>query len=1404
MGSSNSIISLSGVLGNASLTSVAPPEDNYAGSPVSPTSDTINPTFTADGTINLESKDLAWEAMLEAKDAGVIHINALNSDTYVLANDYLNFSDADNYVSNYKVYGNSGNSGYQFNAFNPSFDSAASAGKASFTFSEAHMLLPGLDDGQYKEITINYTPNNEDSKTLYIDLTNGGQQTLSTGAQVKDYINAYLGVTTTDTITPNYIFKSIANHVANNAGDHAGFKAGIVTDNASLLAPNTLIIGNYNAVQIDSVTCVSGPRPGASGSTINLQVNINNNYADSLEFLDFKGDGSTYLPGNSNAHLEYFSPNFLHASKLYNIANTNLDRYKIHEQGGNSSVYESNHFVLSGANDKNFVKLDAGIRDTDTLSFFVPNSESTVAGDPTADADYNLLGTDSTGVTAYTKINNIEIIDAAGYGTNNIQLNQTAVKFITEEKSSNTWALSIKGDAVDTVTLSDEANWQYSGIIDMGTHLNPSENSAVLVEAEATKTQYGNILYQYTYNTSPQTYLYISASIGTHPDWYYTGTTSNDSLELPDTQFGSVNFGDGTDTLEMHSGLSAKTQDFTGEGGDLANVEIINFTNTYYTSYDSYDSNVNYTNDDIGKATGAGINTAVSVDNIIVDKTFVGAATDSNNILSLIGDNEDNVTITNVSTEWTFMGEVVEKGDLSAYDFYQYKTDSGIVLNIEQEMTDNTGIYYNGWAGDDLIEPFSATYDGIDGGAGTDSLGFNEATQNYASTLSNISNIEVIDGRTHSGATTITIDKTSAGSMTDSNNTLYIIGDASDIVAFSDESTNWTYVTSIDASTSNNSLKDFSYNQYQSVTGGITVNIQSTLNHPGIFYHGGSEDNKYTVSSLASFSFMKGGDGTDWLQVSSDDYNFTATSTTAISATATMDDMEVIDSRGDAGTNVVTLNQAAITAISDSNNIITLFGDASDSVALADLASNWSWVGKVNGGLDFTGMQFYQYQSLDGTATLNVHDTITTRPAVYAIGDIGNSQRDDVLLLENMNFAKVDGKLGTDTLVVDDSANVGTLDFSAVTTVANIEVIDISDTASGVTTSASSIKVSEDFVYNGTDADNGLLLLGDSGDSLSFLDASQWSYAGYLAAGGDWPAIHAYQATSNSQTVTLYADTDFGGPMVDAKGSTSNDVINVKDKEDVNIDGQSGFDTLTTSGDTAAIDLTSGKTVQGIDLINITNSSAETLTFNAAAVDASDNDTIYVQGDSTDTVNGSSGDNWVLTGRANFDNAPDMYVYQADNSGNTVSLYVQTDLLQSSLYQTSGGSNADDILKVKDTAFGSMDGSSGFDRLLFLQQGDVDLSNLAGGNTLSSIEAIDTTNGVSNSLTVDADLVAQINSGNDLYVMGDSSDSLNLSGWTAGGSTVMNANLTWNSYTSTASGGETVTVYADSQVTATT
>lgn len=1388
LGSGSALSNIDGILGNVSNQAIVPPTDSAMGDASSHANpiESIAQTITIDGTINLSARDLAWHKLLNPgendhlsdTDNYILTVNALSTDSYSLENDQLVFSDAENYKHSYYTEDNSGiRNAYDYNPVTSVFN---------FSKAELRFDVNVLSAADTATLVITY----DTDKTINIDLSG-----LTTFAALTDKINSDLGLTS----IPTGSTIDSSEHFAKSTD---GFRATYYQSSEPVplgVDLQTILIGNYNDLNFVSAT-LTITKSGESDTNIN--ATIENNFSIDYINLLFKGDGQLYLPGNSNASQEYYSPDHLHSANLYNMGNTNISRFSIEgigaEDVGPSNLSKADeHFAVSGANDSNFVSFSAGTGDTDTLSFYVPNADPLQEGSTTENADYDLVSSN-----AYSKIQNIEIIDAVGYGTNNIQLNKDAVVSLSE-KVDGAWNLWVKGDNVDTLTLTDASQWTYNRLIDMDSYsINiwvNGDDTGIDRVTPATKTQFGNILYQYqTTNGSNTVYLNVSAEIGTHPDWYYSGTANADAIELPDTQFGSVDFADGVDTLVIHSGLASKTQDFTNQGGALSNVEIINFTNTYITSYSP----------DV---------TAVSIDAINMDKTFVAAATDANNSLSLLGDNEDYVTVTNIATEWTVLGQVLAStsgtGHLTDYNFYQYQSDNGVILNIETEVATHTdpskttGIYYNGWSGDDHITPFSTTYDGIDGGADTDSLGFNEANQDFTSGLGQIDNIEIIDGRTHNGDTTITLNKTAITAMTDSNNILSVIGNSSDSLNLSDANSNWNFVTSIPASTSDGSLSDFDFYQYQSLAENITLNVQSSLNHPGIFFNGDSTDNQFVSPSL-SINFINAGAGTDWLLISSDDYNFTSSTTTTVAAVNSIDDLEVIDGRGDSANNIITLNQAAVVAMTDSNNKMTVFGDGGDSVALADIDSNWSWVGKVDGGLDFTGMQFYQYQSLDGSATLNIHDNIpaSNRPAVHVIGDIGNSQRDDILLLENMNFSSVNGKLGTDTLVVDDSANVGSLDFSTLTSISNLEVIDISNNASGVIQSASAINISADFVYNASDADNWLLLLGDTTDSLNFSNSSNWSYAGFLDATGDWPTLHAYQATSNNNTVTLYVDTEIGNgvPVVDAKGSSGNDVIRINDKEDVNIDGQSGFDAIQTTGNTASIDLTLGKTVQGIELINLSNSQAETLHFNTASVNSADNNSLYVQGDSNDTLMADSSDGWTISGRANFDNAADMYIYQADHQGNSVSLYVQTDLLQSSLYTSPSASASDDILKVKDLNFGHLDAGSGSDRLLLLQEGNIDLANLASTNSLTNLEILDASNGVTNNLTINGDFVNHVHPSNTLYVMGDSNDNLALSGWTQGASTTVNANLTWDSYTSTASNGEVVNLYADSQINTTT
>ena len=188
-----------------------------------------------------------------------------------------------------------------------------------------------------------------------------------------------------------------------------------------------------------------------------------------------------------------------------------------------------------------------------------------------------------------------------------------------------------------------------------------------------------------------------------------------------------------------------------------------------------------------------------------------------------------------------------------------------------------------------------------------------------------VTGIEVIDGTAHSGATTITVSEAlvdSAGGV------LSIIGDTgSDSLALSDQS-NWSWAGEISA---------FGVTQYQytSVDGSATLNVQKDFaSTPGIFFNGTTGDDTFTAPDL-SFEYLHGDAGTDWLEVTSDDYDFTASG-----VAAKITDLEVIDARGHTGASTVTLSVAAVAAMSDSDNKIHVLGDANDTEVLSDLATN--------------------------------------------------------------------------------------------------------------------------------------------------------------------------------------------------------------------------------------------------------------------------------------------------------------------------------------------------------------------------------------------------------------------------------------------------------------------------------
>jgi len=1355
LGSGLSSDGISGALGIDSHSSLAPPSDAFAGSgsgqwPI------ISHVINFDGQIGMSLKDMHWDALTHLNTSNIIDgyvfgyqheiidFKGISSDTYSNTQDLLVFSDSGDWIHK-----------YSYNNITTHND-----GGSDITFS--WIKLNSFNDiTAATQLSINYTL--AGPQTLIINLTIPVDE-----QDVVDQINtALLGsvdMAYDATLTQgNTIFPKSAD----------GFRA--VWDGTSIG------IANY----YNNVTITGGDITGADGSS------FTGSYTGSASLTSLTLTENNIEGGNSN----YFQPNHLHPSEAYIIYNTNLSRYSIRS---NDNV--DDHFALSGANNSDFVSISTGEYDIDTLSFYLPGGSSTLPGDPNINLDPNGNGDyDLVTFNAYTKINNIEVLEARGYGTNNIVLSQAALKSAAEEMkmvngsintNSDYWTISVAGDATDTVTLSDETLWTYNGIIDDDKQENVDQfifdqvtqswmtvlqhntdygtNYTTHKTLDSTRDQYGHILYQFeAINGSEKYYLNVSADILDHPDWYWTGTVGNDALELPDTQFGAVDFGTGTDTLELFSGLSNKSQDLTGTGTHLSNVEILNFTNTY---------KINATASDL-----------VSTDTITLDKTFVTAATDSNNTLSLIGDNADDVSISDIQNNWNYMGTISGTGGLNAYTFKQYKAEDNTTLNVELEMTDTIGTYYSGFNGDFSITPVSTTYDAIDGGTGTDSLGFDSAIQDFTSGFANISNIEVIEGNTHVGATTITINHSVVDTLTDSNNTLSIIGESgTDNVVLSD-SADWSF------SGIETGLGGLSFYQYKptETTQTSVLNIQSNLaSMPGIYFNPGltsgvdSVDDKFTAPDL-NFSLLNGGHGIDWLLVDSDDYNFTTPG-----VAAKINDLEIIDARGDSSNNTVTLNLTSVVAMTNAQNSIAIIGDVNDAVSIDDLNSNWSRVGHVEGIHDFAGLKFYQYMSLNGNNTINIWDGIVNQPDVRVIGDIGGASH-DILSLETLSYSFVDGLTGTDTLKMNLAGQSDFSNLGNITT--NIEAISSEGIGSGMT-------LSSDFVDKSSSGDY-LVALGDNGDTLSFSDAANWSYQGYIDASGPWPALHAYKGDSSGDTVWLYADIDFGSPIVDALGTSGNDFFSIRSKEDANIEGGSGFDTLQILAEagTTQIDFSSGKTISNIELLDINNSSADHVTFNLMTVNSTSNNSLYVKGDANlDKIFVAAGEDWHLEGRSSFTDAPDMYLYQNNSSATNGSLYIQTDLLQA-LYKAPVGTASDDILNVLESDFGTLNGLNGNDRVHFLQEGMIDITQAS--NTLDSVEIIDTTNNTSNTLKIDAESVVNMASNKEAYILGDNSDNLQLEGnWKQGQSYDISNNLTLDSYTSTTQANGTVTILSDNQI----
>jgi len=474
------------------------------------------------------------------------------------------------------------------------------------------------------------------------------------------------------------------------------------------------------------------------------------------------------------------------------------------------------------------------------------------------------------------------------------------------------------------------------------------------------------------------------------------------------------------------------------------------------------------------------------------------------------------------------------------------------------------------------------------------------------------------------------------------------------------------------------------------------------------------------------------------------------------------------------------------------------------------------------------GSILYQLSYTDGSEQylLNFSPTIGKHPDWYWSG----TSNDDVFEFPDIEFANVDFGDGFDTLELNSGFNNNVFDFSALSAgLSNIELINLSNSydtvVSGIDTNGNNIEVSrtsesasdtltinKDSVELITDSNNTLSIIGDSVDTVVVSDiATNWTFMGTESSMLNTATTYSFNQYSykpgTADAVTLNIETELAGSIGNYyRGWESNDVLQMQTSTFAGIDGGAGYDILKPLADqTHHLDLTSS--VSNIELLDMRNSQDNDLTVNLTMVNSADNNTLQVLGDAgQDSVDVAANETWSLGGRGNYDDVADMYVYQSSNGSTTGSLYVQTDLLQN-LYTTPDGTAADDTLWVLNTTFGSLDGGNGFDRLAFAQDGAIDLENNGAANSFSNIEVLDSTNGVVNTFSIGADQVEAANTNNELYILGDNNDQLQLNTseqWSQGSSYTISNDLTINSYTSTASNGQAVTIYADSQISTTT
>lgn len=806
--------------------------------------------------------------------------------------------------------------------------------------------------------------------------------------------------------------------------------------------------------------------------------------------IEFSIDGRSRPDG---ATFDFFVPDARHIMQLYTALNTNITQFELIGPSGSTTSFTqtqaaSDHYALPGARNPDILLFSAGFNDIDTVSFYDPADPDGGDGDydfvtpfdvvrgndPATEAD-NVVEQ----IAPFSRISGVDFIEARGFGVNDVVLNKASVVAIAQARDFGGGvfvdSLELAGDPVDSVTLTDEADWRYASTIDA-----PLQDIVVgdppnqqAFQIPSTVDNIGNVQYQFVH-VDGDAFVNVSASFGDHPDWFWTeGTAGDDLLELPDEEFGNVAFGGGTDTLVLTAFLWTGTEynqsidfNFVGRGGGISGVEVIS------------------TEDGEG------------ADTMTVDQAFVDAATDAGNTLTLIGDDEDRVIVDDLMTNWTFNGTVNGAAGRGG-QFNQYvNVPDGSVLNVEQALAADLGLYFNGWGADDLFTFADLSeFDGIDGSLDGNTTDFdtlqltNGANPDLAADSGKLRNLEALDLAGNGNDNTATFSADAVRAITDSDNRFLVLGDAGDSVALTDLAT-WNYVGYLDAAGDLPAL-----NVLSASSGGETVqlSVDADLDIPRATATGTGGDDDFRLP-FGDIADVDGGGGFDRLLLPmGGDEDFTTG--------ATVTAVELIDTDNGAA-NTVTLDAAQ--AASADNRSLTLIGDDGDELVLADLA-DWSYVGYLDAAGGLPALNVFSAQPGGQAVQLSVDADITV-PRTATAGTNG----DDSFTLAFGDIADVDGGDGFDSLLV---AMAGAEDFTSGASVASIEAIDTTNGGANAVTVGAELAASAQ--------DRTLRVTGDAEDSLAFAAGETWTDDGPVEEGGITYTSYSSTAQDNDPVTIL-------------------------------------------------------------------------------------------------------------------------------------------------------------------------------------------------------------------------------------------------------------------------------------------